>query len=82
MNAETTKRLAMLPTPRARVLLGLELLVITLRFGTQWLAGTLADIGDTLALRQRGQLADAIVAPMTTNALIAAYVLSQQAWAL
>jgi exosortase E/protease (VPEID-CTERM system) len=48
----------------------------------RWLAGTLAGIGYALALRQRGQLADAIVAHMTTNALIAAYVLSQQAWGL
>jgi exosortase E/protease (VPEID-CTERM system) len=48
----------------------------------RWLAGTLAGIGYALALRQRGQLADAIVAHMTTNALIATYVLSQQAWAL
>lgn len=48
----------------------------------RWLAGTLAGIGYALALRQRGRLADAIVAHMTTNALIAAYVLSQQAWAL
>ena len=48
----------------------------------RWLAGTLAGIGYALALRQRGQLADAIVAHMTTNALIAAYVLSQQAWVL
>jgi CAAX prenyl protease-like protein len=48
----------------------------------RWLAGTLAGIGYALALRQRGQLADAVVAHMTTNALIAAYVLSQQAWSL
>jgi CAAX prenyl protease-like protein len=48
----------------------------------RWLAGTLAGIGYALALRQRGQLADAIVAHMTTNALIAAYVLSHQAWGL
>ena len=48
----------------------------------RWLAGTLAGIGYALALRQRGQLADAVVAHMTTNALIAAYVLSQQAWGL
>jgi exosortase E/protease (VPEID-CTERM system) len=48
----------------------------------RWLAGTLAGIGYALALRQRGQLADAIVAHMTTNALIAAYVLSHRAWAL
>jgi CAAX prenyl protease-like protein len=48
----------------------------------RWLAGTLAGIAYALALRQRGQLADAIVAHMTTNALMAAYVLSQQAWGL
>jgi exosortase E/protease (VPEID-CTERM system) len=48
----------------------------------RWLAGTLAGIGYALALRQRGQLADAVVAHMATNALIAAYVLSQNAWSL
>jgi exosortase E/protease (VPEID-CTERM system) len=48
----------------------------------RWLAGTLAGMGYALALRQRGQLADAVVAHMTTNALIAAYVLSQHAWSL
>ena len=47
---------------------------------SRWLAGTLAGIGYALALRQRGQLADAVVAHMITNALIAAYVLSQHAW--
>jgi exosortase E/protease (VPEID-CTERM system) len=47
-----------------------------------WLAGTLAGIGYALALRQRGHLADAVVAHMTTNALIAAYVLSHHAWSL
>jgi exosortase E/protease (VPEID-CTERM system) len=48
----------------------------------RWLAGTLAGLGYALALRQRGQLADAVVAHMTTNALLAAYVLAHQAWAL
>jgi exosortase E/protease (VPEID-CTERM system) len=48
----------------------------------RWLAGTLAGLGYALALRQRGQLADAVVAHMTTNALIAAYVLSHHAWSL
>jgi CAAX prenyl protease-like protein len=60
-------------------------LVSSVLFGVlhgRWLAGTLAGIGYTLALRQRGQLADAVVAHMTTNALIAAYVLSQGAWSL
>jgi membrane protease YdiL (CAAX protease family) len=42
----------------------------------RWLAGTLAGIGYALAFRQRGQLVDAVVAHMTTNALIATYVLS------
>jgi CAAX prenyl protease-like protein len=44
--------------------------------------GPSAGIGYALALRQRGQLVDAVVAHMTTNALIATYVLSQQAWFL
>jgi membrane protease YdiL (CAAX protease family) len=48
----------------------------------RWLAGTLAGIGYALTLRQRGQFVDAVVAHMTTNALIATYVLSQQAWLL
>jgi len=48
----------------------------------RWLAGTLAGIGYALALRHRGQLADAVVAHMTTNALIAAYVFSHHAWSL
>jgi len=60
-------------------------LVSSVLFGVlhgRWLAGTLAGIGYALALRQRGHLADAVVAHMTTNALIAAYVLHQHAWAL
>ena len=46
------------------------------------LAGTLAGIGYALVLRQRGQLVVAIVAHMTTNALLVAFVFSQAAWAL
>jgi exosortase E/protease (VPEID-CTERM system) len=60
-------------------------LVSSVLFGVlhgRWLAGTLAGIGYALALRHRGYLADAVVAHMTTNALIAAYVLHQHAWAL
>ena len=60
-------------------------LVSSILFGVlhgRWLAGTLAGIGYALALRHRGQLADAVVAHMTTNALIATYVLSHQAWSL
>jgi len=48
----------------------------------RWVAGSLAGMGYALALTQRGQLADAMLAHMTTNALIAAYVLSHSAWAL
>lgn len=48
----------------------------------RWLAGTLAGVLYALALRQRGQLADAVVAHMVTNACIALYVLSQGAWTL
>jgi len=60
-------------------------LVSSVLFGMlhgRWLAGTLAGIVYALALRQRGYLADAVVAHMTTNALIAVYVLHQHAWAL
>ena len=60
-------------------------LISSVLFGVlhgRWLAGTLAGIGYALALRQRGQLADAVVAHMITNAFLAAYVLSQHAWSL
>ena len=60
-------------------------LVSSLLFGVlhgRWLAGTLAGVGYALALRRRGQLADAIVAHMTTNTLLAATVFSQGAWFL
>ena len=43
---------------------------------SQWLAGTLAGMAYAIALYRRGELADAIVAHATTNALIAAYVLT------
>ena len=48
----------------------------------RWVAGSLAGMGYALALTRRGQLADAVLAHMTTNALIAGYVLAYQAWAL
>jgi exosortase E/protease (VPEID-CTERM system) len=51
-------------------------------FHGRWVAGSLAGMGYALALTRRGQLADAVLAHMTTNALIAAYVLSHNAWAL
>jgi len=48
----------------------------------RWIAGTLAGMGYALALYRRGQLGDAIVAHMTTNALIAIFVLTQARWSL
>ncbi|HYQ91227.1 MAG TPA: CAAX prenyl protease-related protein, partial [Candidatus Competibacteraceae bacterium] len=48
----------------------------------RWLAGTLAGMGYALALYRRGQLGDAVVAHMTTNALIALVVLTQARWSL
>ena len=46
----------------------------------RWLAETL--VGYMMALRQRGQFVDAVVAHVTTNALIATSVLSKQVWFL
>jgi exosortase E/protease (VPEID-CTERM system) len=48
----------------------------------RWLAGTLAGMGYALALYHRRQLGDAVVAHMTTNALIAIFVLTQARWSL
>jgi exosortase E/protease (VPEID-CTERM system) len=48
----------------------------------RWLAGTLAGMGYALALYRRGQLGDAVIAHMTTNALIAILVLTQARWSL
>jgi exosortase E/protease (VPEID-CTERM system) len=47
-----------------------------------WLAGTVAGAGYALALYRRGAICDAIVAHMTTNALIAIAVLGFGRWAL
>jgi len=47
-----------------------------------WLAGTLAGMGYAFALYRRGQLGDAVIAHMTTNALIAILVLTQKRWSL
>ena len=46
------------------------------------LAGTLAGMAYALAARRRGNLGDAVVAHATTNALLAAYVLTTGAWSL
>jgi exosortase E/protease (VPEID-CTERM system) len=48
----------------------------------RWLAGTLAGMLYALALYRRGELADAVLAHSTTNALIAVYVLTTASWAL
>jgi exosortase E/protease (VPEID-CTERM system) len=48
----------------------------------RWLAGTLAGMGYALALYHRRQIGDAVVAHMTTNALIAIFVLNQAKWSL
>jgi CAAX prenyl protease-like protein len=60
-------------------------LLSSIMFGAlhgRWVAGSLAGMGYALALTRRGQLADAVLAHMTTNALLAGYVLAYQAWAL
>lgn len=63
----------------------LSFLLTSVLFGVlhgRWLAGTLAGMGYALALYHRGQLGDAVVAHMTTNALIALFVLTQARWSL
>jgi exosortase E/protease (VPEID-CTERM system) len=58
----------------------LSFLLTSVLFGLlheRWLAGTLAGMGYALALYRRGQLGDAVMAHMTTNALIAVSVLAQ-----
>jgi exosortase E/protease (VPEID-CTERM system) len=48
----------------------------------RWLAGTLAGMAYALAFYRRGRLNDAVVSHMTTNALIALWVLVTGAWSL
>lgn len=48
----------------------------------RWVAGTLAGMAYAWALYRRGQIGDAVVAHMTTNALIAMFVLTQSKWYL
>ncbi|MGH8532862.1 MAG: exosortase E/protease, VPEID-CTERM system, partial [Gammaproteobacteria bacterium] len=60
-------------------------IVSSLLFGLlheRFLAGTMAGMVYALALYRRGQLGDAVLAHMTTNALIAICVLVQERWAL
>ena len=49
-------------------------------FHGAWLAGTFAGLGYALARYRRGRLQDAIVAHMTTNALLSGYVCLTQEW--
>jgi len=63
----------------------LSFLLTSILFGLlheRWIAGTLAGMGYALALYRRGQLGDAVIAHMTTNALIAIFVLTQGRWSL
>ncbi|MEC4750516.1 exosortase E/protease, VPEID-CTERM system [Methylomicrobium sp. Wu6] len=63
----------------------LSFLLTSLLFGLlheRWIAGTLAGMGYALALYRSGQFSDAIIAHMTTNALIAIFVLTQARWSL
>ncbi len=48
----------------------------------RWLAGMLAGMLYTIALYRRRELADAVVAHATTNALLTAYVLATGSWSL
>jgi CAAX prenyl protease-like protein len=63
----------------------LSFLLSSVLFGLlhgRWVAGILAGMGFAFALYRRGKLGDAVAAHMTTNALIAAYVLVCQEWSL
>lgn len=48
----------------------------------RWLAGTLAGMAYALVVYRRGRVSDAVLAHATTNALIAAYVLTTGSWSL
>jgi exosortase E/protease (VPEID-CTERM system) len=50
--------------------------------GERWLAGTLAGMIYALAMMRRGRLGEAAMAHATTNALLAAWVLSTGQWQL
>ena len=63
----------------------LSFLVSSLLFGLlhdRWLAGTVAGMLYAYANYRRGQIGDAVIAHITTNALIAIIVLVQGRWAL
>jgi exosortase E/protease (VPEID-CTERM system) len=50
--------------------------------GERWLAGTLAGMIYALILMRRGRMGEAVIAHATTNALLAAWVLSTGQWQL
>ena len=63
----------------------LSFMISSVLFGLlheRWVAGTLAGMAYAFALYRRGQLGDAVIAHMTTNALIAFFVLTQARWSL
>ncbi len=63
----------------------LSVAVSSVAFGAlhgRWLAGTLAGACYALALGRRGRLGDAVLAHVTTNALIAVAVLAMHNWSL
>jgi exosortase E/protease (VPEID-CTERM system) len=63
----------------------LSFVVSSVAFGVlhgRWLAGTLAGMAYAGALYRRGQMGEAVYAHMTTNALIAVYVLCFGRWSM
>lgn len=48
----------------------------------EWIAGTVAGMGFALALYRRGEVSDAIIAHMTTNTLLAFYIMITGNWSL
>jgi exosortase E/protease (VPEID-CTERM system) len=62
--------------------LGVSSVAFGLLHGNLWLAGIVAGLFYAWALVRRGNIADAVVAHATTNALLAGYVLIFQRWHL
>ena len=72
-------------TVRAGHFTWLSFVVSSVAFGLlhgRWLAGTLAGMAYAAALYRRGEIGEAVYAHMTTNALIAAYVLWFGHWSM
>ena len=64
---------------------GFSFLASSVAFGLlheRWLAGTLAGMAFALAAGRRGRLADAVVAHMTANGLLALLALATRNWGL